>query len=729
MYHLKFIFPLTLILIVQLLIPIPMYANENIKIQNASQETAKISLESAIQIIKENFEISKDFTEFTSGFNNYDSRQIWSLNWSSTGQSGGSFASQVDAVSGEILNIYSWEAFKQSQYYELPKISREEAEKIAAGIVQKLTGPKYSQLKYVNENTIIPVNSQAQTVFSFRWQRIANGIPLQGDDANIQIDAKTGKVISWYINWNSVVLPEIDGIINTGKVMKSFTDSKLLELQYFLTPVYRPLTTENSRENVQLVYLMKYNGIIDAYTGKPLIPDPDQWVLTDGSMMGGMGSSENISKSAVPLTPQEQKEIEDNSKLISQEKAVEFVKQWVEIPSDYTLKSINLYKDSSLRDDKIWSFQWGTANQLQSIDARVNASNGELTGFSCYDSTQPGSEVESGQNAINREAAQAIAENFLKKIQPEKFLQTKLKADNVSSLEKSIPETESNLITFNYERFVNGVLFPSNQMTITINPVTKKITSYNLNWWDLNFPQLSQALSQTNAENLFLKARPLELQYIILYKGDTKEARLVYKPSTTSNQTSDLMDAKDGIFLNWEGKPLKEQISPCIFTDITGNFAEKEITALGLAGILGEYGNQFKPQENITAISLLKALLLIKNGSMENILQEADILKQARELGWIKEEISPSQPVSKEMFSKIIIRYLGLEKIAEISNIYTSKYNDIQSLPQISQGYISLATGLGIVQAEGENFNPDKAFTRAETAWSIIKTLGFGFRN
>lgn len=47
-----------------------------------------ISLEEAIKIVKNTFEVPQEFQEFSSGFANYDKRQIWHLNWNALQEPG-----------------------------------------------------------------------------------------------------------------------------------------------------------------------------------------------------------------------------------------------------------------------------------------------------------------------------------------------------------------------------------------------------------------------------------------------------------------------------------------------------------------------------------------------------------------------------------------------------------------------------------------------------------------
>jgi hypothetical protein len=734
-YHL-IVFSLIFFLVIQLIIPIQGYALENANLQDAGisgtqQEATKITLEQAIQIAKNNFEIPQEFTEFRSGFSNYNYRQAWSLHWETSGESSGSLTAQVDAVSGEIINMNLWKSSSKEQGYKLPDLSLEQARTIADNTVKRLAKSKYSNLKFLNQDNIIPINTYGTTTYNFLWQRMENGIPFQGNGVNVQINATNGQVTSYNLNWNNLILPSPDKIIDSQKASETFSESKMLELQYFLPPIFRPLATGN-KEQVKLVYQLNKNGLIDAFSGKPLALNQNQWVSRADLELGGMGVAENSLDSKLKsLTPQEQKEIEQNTTLLTKEKALEVVKQWLEIPTNLTLRSMNLNTDGGLRDTKVWYFEWISQEQerAQSIDARVDAVSGELIGFNCYNPKRTLPSNNNQSSAITSQEAQKIAEDFLKRIQPSKFQQVRLKAEESSeSPSESIPAATS--ASFNYERIVDGIVFTSNGLSVTVDLITKKITSYYLNWWNLDFPSVTQALSQAKAEDIFLKSRPLILKYVLIYNnGEPKEAKLVYQPSNESNKVSEIIDALTGNFLDWQGKPLSEQPGPYHFTDIIGEEAEKEITTLGQAGIFGEYGSIFRPKENITAVSSLRALLNIQNGAWNSsTLSDEEVLKKAKEQGWLKEEISPSQNISREMFSKIIIRYLGLEKIANLNNIYRPPFEDVDQLTPQTQGHISLATGLGILKSESNKFEPSKTITRAEVAYSIIQALGYGLR-
>ena len=134
-----------------MIVPTPTLAIES-KVK-ADTNTAKITLEQAIRIVKQNFTIPEEFRDFRSGYSSYNQRQTWSLNWNaSTGA--GSFSAQVDATSGEIVNLYSWSSADDREGYKLPQLSLKQAEKLATEKVHKLTGSKYEKLQLVRNEAL-----------------------------------------------------------------------------------------------------------------------------------------------------------------------------------------------------------------------------------------------------------------------------------------------------------------------------------------------------------------------------------------------------------------------------------------------------------------------------------------------------------------------------------------------------------------------------------------------
>lgn len=691
----------------------------------------EISLEKAITLVRQSFEVPGEFTEFTSGYNSYNSRQTWSLNWRAPGDIGGSFMAQVDVSNGEIINVNSWKPVKPTSGQYVTTYSYNQAKEIAAKLVNNILSDRISQLEIIPENSrVIPITDYGPVSYSVQWKRVVDGVPFPSNGVTVQVNGNDGTISGYTLNWSKEVFPSAQGVIGELKAREAFEKNKLLELQYFMSPIIRPMSTPtSSKAKAKLIYQLSnssFNGIIDAKTGEPLKLNPGEWLSSEemADAVGGLGGAGSKSSAAQPLTPEEQKEIEKSAQLITQEQAVEALKKWLEIPEGITLRNANLGAEGGFNQNRVWSFDWNSDETskvgYQYMYGRVDAVTGEVLGFNA---SPPYQGAEKPQT-IDRTSAKGLAEEFLKKIQQGRFQEVKFLDTLVMG--HKYPEDQI-MQEFQYQRIVNGVIFPGNSFSVTVDTVAKKVIGFNMNWWTLEFPAVSEAMGQNQAHDTFFAARPLALKYVQLYKnGQPGEVRLVYQPKIVNPLTvSNIMDAKTGKFLDWQGNPLSELPRPYSFKDISGNFAEKEISLLGQAGVFGEFGDQFKPEENITVVSMLRAMLMAKNGAWMNpSLKDEEVLKQAKEQGWWKEDLGTGEAISRELQTKLVVRMLQLEKIAQMEGLFQAPYEDSSSFNSGSLGYIALAKGLGIMKIDGTKFEPTRSVTRAEAAYSIVKALG-----
>ena len=118
----------------------------------AAQEQV-VSLEEAVQTAKAAFDIPKEFTKFSSGYNQYEERQAWELRWNTENEPSGHLSVQVDSRTGDILNMSFWQSSQESgSRSKLPAISRDEAVRIATELVQSLQPKRIAKLKLEENN-------------------------------------------------------------------------------------------------------------------------------------------------------------------------------------------------------------------------------------------------------------------------------------------------------------------------------------------------------------------------------------------------------------------------------------------------------------------------------------------------------------------------------------------------------------------------------------------------
>ena len=420
--------------------------------------------------------------------------------------------------------------------------------------------------------------------------------------------------------------------------------------------------------------------------------------------------------------------MERTAKLLKQDEAIEAVKRWIEIPNNLVLRSANLNKDWRSNDKRIWSFDWSNiaTDKVEGIpqylSARVNATTGELLGFSISNQQNGETEVK-----LDRTAAQKLAEEFLKKVQPERFSQVVLEPET-DLISKMNPEPW-NTQAFSYRRVVNGINFPENGMIVNVDPVDGKVTNYELNWSEYDLPSISGILSKAKAVEIFLKARPLTLTYVRIYSnGIPGDLRLVYLPiaQDRSIPISNTLDAKRGELLDYQGQPVEKGPKPYSFTDLTGVNGAPEIAALGQAGLFGDYGNNFKPLEKMSADSLFRAMYLSRFGLWGNTgLTEKEVINKAKELGWLKEDLKLGDPVNRELLAKVLLRYIQLTKIAELKDIYQVGFQDSDQISSDAVGYVAIASSTGIIKVEGQVLSPRETVSRAEAATALFRALGW----
>lgn len=706
--------------------PLTNPTNNNSLPAGQTQAPAAITLEQAVQIVKDNFTIPAECTNFSSGYNEFNSRRSYSLNWYNPSGPGSSFNASVDASTGVIIGMNIWQnPNNQQQMFKLPTISMEAAQKTATDLVARLAKSHLADLQLQTDSGqgLSPISDPL--IYNFRWIRLVNGIPFPSNSVNVGVRADTGEVMSYYANWtNAGSFPDAKPVITPQKAREVFENKQMLELQYYLPPVQKPgAITE--KPQALLVYRLAdgyYGGAVDALSGEPIQLNPTQPVMKNYSIGTGKASAVISGQPIGPMPPEPAPPIKTPK--ISKDEAVAAVQKWVQIPDGLVLQNASLSSDWQYSESQVWNLNWNTNKPMMGVQplfmyARVNADTGELLSFNLSRQIN-GSEQPS---SLTPEQAQKIAEDFLQKIQPDRWQE--VKANNSMFALKQMPGTYN----FNYQRVVNGITVPFNGMNVAVDAVSKSVTNYNLNWAaNAVFPEPGNAIDSKKAVAAFLQERPLTLSYLQLFNPDQQanpEIRLAYIPMANLNQEMiQMLDAQTGEPLDWNGQPRSHWLRSYQFNDITGNFAEKEISVLGSTGIFGEYGDSFHPDENITVISLLRAMSLIKNGYGNRLLPtDDDVLTQAKKNGLLKEDLQPGETVSRENLAKFIVRLLNMEQAAQVKGIYQTPFKDLTSQPPASIGYIALAWGLGTFKIDSDNFKPNQTVTRADAAYALVKAF------
>lgn len=726
---------LSVIMLIGLMVPMQSYAAQD------------KGLENALKIVRSLFEIPEGF-KFDYQMGSYDGQTVWHLNWrDDLGIDGNVFVSIVE--DGEIL---SYERFDPNMYdsYDLkkfPKVSRKEAQKTAEEFIKKVN-PEAAAQVILREDAVVKRIGDAQHYFNFI--RNVNGAPFPANNISVGINCETGEVQNYYYNWTKdVEFSDSEGAISISEAESAYKKELGLELMY-------KYTIENDKVRAFAVYSPKYYNhsfALDAITGKRVQVDAYYGIIYDdgyvvqekaAAPVGGNGREE------VFLTPEELEAVEKISKLMTEEQAEKIARgiKEFDIASDYVLSHSYLSRGWPARDDFNWSLSFsnepskGSASMGEDyfykyINVTVDAISGKIKGF--YTS-EPYTEK---KPVYSREAARSKVEEFIKKIALEEYNQSEY-AEQYNDAYYRMPQEEQRYYNFRFTRKVNGIAFPSNSISVGFDAVNGKVTSYNLEWFNTEFPSLENVIDLEEAYKTLFDKVGLELQYSQVFnpEGSGSEAALKMSSigSAVTPQKANLVyvlkqdkphdiDAVSNKVIGYDGKEYRDSTTP-EYTDIDSTFAKNEILALAEYGISFE-GNQFKPTENITQKDFL-VLLSKVNGYYYG--PQIDSQSSEREVnefynwffreGIVKPgEKAPDSYLTREESVKYLIRSLKYDNVADIQGIFKSIFVDEDKMDPELVGYIAIAKGLNIINGNNGYFYPKNNLTRAEAAVVIYNHL------
>lgn len=692
---------------------------------NASGQTntANITLENAIQNVKQFFPVPNNLNNFSSSFDNSNNRQVWRLQWDSQNNETGSMSAEVDAATGEVWSMHFWKQ-NDASFSKTPTLSVLEARQKGQALLNNLLPNKIADLRFQETPGIVPLGEYNSPQYTMDWQRFYKNIKVAGDTASMTVDMQTGEITDYNLLWADQKLPEPVGLVSSEKASSLFISQEMLKLQYKLNRSM-PKTMNTAASTPQLVYIINHpsNGLIDAFTGQPLINQAyglNYEKARDG--IAGPGSNSPIS-APVPLalTPEEQKEIEKSAQYLSQEQAINIVKKVIRIPETMILHTASIEKNWADPEQRCWNLGWQTEG-AEGKDAaqdyiwvQIDAINGELLSFN---QTVPAND---NPKTMIKEDGQTIAENFIKSILPQLWPQIKLSS---TSPEINPLDKKQRNWSFYYDRLVNGIPCPDNGISINVDASLNQVSSFSSNWYRHDFPAAGNVMNKDQANQKFFNTAPLTLYYYRTndWKGEDAGIKLVYIPDMKNGFY--MLDAVSGASLDMSGQALSNNPQAYSFNDIKGHFGENEISMLGQAGIFGEYGSSFHPDENVKLVSMLRAMLIAKDGiySIQGV-SDDEIMQRCRRRGWIGENTAAQDNVSREILAQLMIRFLDIDYLSQVQGIYRVPYQDSSGMSPATQAYASLCWGLSIIRADGINFNAKHNCSRAEAAIALVKTL------
>ena len=675
-------------------------------------------LEQAIRAVKAKIQVPESLTEFNYNSYSEDDRMVWYLDWTSKDRLDGNLSVRVDNK-GTILGYSFYKPHDYDSARKFPKISRHEAQGTAEAFIEKMKPGLLSSLKPVEDGGPLAIGR----THSFNYVRLDNGIAYHANTVNVEVNSETGEVENYYCNWSEdAALPLPEGVITLEDAQQAYKEQLGLKLVY-------EYNYEDEEERVYAVYVPVYgsNYGIDALSGERIRVNPYYGIYP---LRGAQGAATEKSTADMGrLTPEEQKAVEEVASMITKDKAESTARGIgvLEISRDYKLTGAYLQKESNVKDSYTWELNFTEEDDERPahIWVRLNAKNGDLKGYSRYIYTEGQRE-----GKYTEEQARAAVEKFIKAVHGDKFEDLEFDPAYDGHYYPLGRDKNPTSCSFRYIRKVNGVQFPDNSVQVGFDAVNGKVTSFSMDWFDLEFPPVEGSLEAESIYEKMFAGIGLELMYSDVYKEDYRgtgastnkpEIKLVYN---VRQDKPLVFDAFSGEVLDYSGKPFKER-KVVEYTDIDGHFAENQVAALAEYGI-SLPGTEFRPDDGIAQKDFLR--LLAKAMGFYGSYDDDDDLEDmynllTREKVVARDEKNPDAAVTREEAVKFIIRSLKFQDVADIKGIFVTGFRDQGSIDPGLVGYVAIAKGLGIVGGSGGNFNPKNSLTRAEVAVMLYNYL------
>lgn len=686
-----------------------------------STTTADKGLEAAIKAVKAKIEIPTDCTKFSYNFYTQDSRTIWNFTWSN--EKTHKFVN-VSIDNDNFISNYNCYQYSYTYDKKLPKYSKAQGKDIAEKFVAKLDSKILTEYKSV-ENT----DYNQDREYYFNYVRQVNGINFNTDTMTVSVNNSTGEIANYYCNYSkNITFEDASKLIGLESAKKVFMEKLGLKLVY-------NLKSENNKYSSYLVYVPKdSNKYIDAITGE---------VNTNPYSYGVYYSSDMLAKSEAgfsgntALTPDEMNAVNDMSGLLTKEQVDSKIRaiSLFKVDSDFKQTSFELRKDWRNDGTLIWNANYNKVidadtNQTKNISVAMDAKTGDIINFWTYYPAPTGAKPQKTRDEVKK-----LCDDAIKSLMPNYY--AKLKFDDTYY---SYNSERLDTLDFRYVRVENGIEVPTDYLTISYDNLTGNVTSVYSNWTkDVKFEDPKTVITLDKAYDTLFNKIGYGVEYIIdnTQSSEAVKDKIAVSTATTggkavlgyfvNSRKPCFISAATGELLNYMGNSYKENIV-VDYTDIKGLSAENKIRILTQMSI--RYNeNQLKANESLLQkdyfmlLSRLNDIYYFDSGydQKKNINNMYDNLINSGII--TAAEKAPDSTVTREDAAKFFVKFLRLNKVAEIKGIYKSGYKDEQKINSDLLGYVCIASGLKAFSGNKGYFNPKAKMTRLDALMVIYDYL------
>jgi len=717
-----------------------------------AEATAKITKDEAkaigIKILKKYFKLVIDDKNYQCNIQlmpDYlnQERYVWSLNWNSVNAlTSISAGVTIDSETGTVTGFNKYEYNGSAEPMPVAK-TEAEAKKIAIAFIKKINPTEYKQTQYIADTNYYSMGMYREANYNFRFVRKINGILYENNAITVTVDGRTGSVTNYSFNWSDASkFATAEGIVSKADALKKFKENPSVKLAYIAKRTagdYQSKVTE-----AKLIYQISstYTNFVDAKSGE----------LVDWNGIAVKAQKEldltAVEKEALlkDIKPRENlaKELDaDQAKELAVKYGMEIFGETYEAQSASYSDGANSWSEG--RGSDAWSVQLvrsGYSYMGFGGNIVLNADTGAL--IACYmynpmmDTTATDEEF---VPKITWEEAYRSSIDMLKKYFPEKLGEVNTKqtqVDNISYIGGKKYMNRNYYFTF--ERIVNGIPYAENNVNISFDAATGKVTNLGSAWdMSMKFPSVAKVVSEEKATANYFKEYEPVLCYQTIFDQEKNTQNIVLAYAMRDEKLTGFManiDALTGNFIDYFGQPIKKATSS-FDKAIKGSKYEKALKILAFQGVIEK--DSFSMKKEIKKSEFIKMLVTAKGygyyGGMGESLRFTNMkvadpyyryLQSAVSMGLVenkKKEFDMKEKMTREEMAELVVKYLKYDRLAKAKNIYVLDYKDRYRISKGSYNSVALCTAIGVFP-DSDYFRPKDNVTMLEAAVAIYYALG-----
>jgi hypothetical protein len=700
-----------------------------------NMQNAKVTKEQAIRIAEEAWDIPEGFTQRNVEFQSRwwgSNTPAWIIYWEKqTVNQYGHMQIAVDADTGGILNIELYEPRNGSQTSYPPKIDHAEAKKLALEYIKANFPDKADQIVYddrFEQQFRPPLHANAEYPIFFK--RLVNGVMFEGNEIRITVDGN-GNILGLGYRWqDDLKFPEVALGVTEEQAHGMIVDHLNLSLRFLRQ--WGPQQNKDMKYGYMPQYFQYYQ--------------PMYIQAMDGAFLSAWGDELDLEKlKLIPVSDKKLGSLHTGTPL-TDEQALAELKKYFPIPNDSSLIRSSYNEQWGGGSSSVWEFNWqiqkeGEMNAWSHAVIDAESARVLTYGHDKQVFTEPGKN--NSDPAITKEEAEKKAIELLRKLHPDIAHQIFRQRVPKMPHEKQYQHGYN----FQFVRQLGNLSLEHGGINVTINAMTGEVSNY---WFDVENMELPDKtpsiVEKEKAVDTYLDMIDIRLSYIVPepkglgvedQNGEIKPI-LVYQARLKEQGVPMYLDAQTGQWTNREtGRTISSQTVN--ITDIKGHPAEKELNLLLKYNILDIKNDKIMPDAEITRGEMIKMLVLVENNghpiwyNPEKQPTFKDVSKESIHFSYVEnavernlldpnqDTLNPDEVVDREELAQLIVKALGYDSLAKITDMFKVDLQDAFSIQDIGSAVI--VTKLNILETRDGQFHPDSKVTRAEAAVAFYRYL------